>query len=78
MVNLLRSDFRKIISFSNRKMADVLFEYVKMGASVKVTAIEAETKTEAVVIVPVGLSEAEMQARALQKLLYILKKKDNA
>ncbi len=59
-------------------MADVLFEYVRMGASVRVTAIEPDTKTEAVVVVPAGLSEKEMQARAMQKLLYILKKKDEA
>lgn len=59
-------------------MADVLFEYVKMGNSVKVTAIEPETKMEAVVIVPANLSELEMQAKALQKLLYVMKKKDNA
>ena len=55
-------------------MSDVLFEYVRFGSSVKVTAIEPETKTEAVVIVPANLSEQEMQAKALQKLLYILTK----
>ncbi|MCQ2741149.1 MAG: hypothetical protein MJ210_03425 [Alphaproteobacteria bacterium] len=42
---------------------------------VKVTAIEPLTKTEAVVIVPANLSEQQMQAKAMQKLLYVLKKK---
>lgn len=59
-------------------MAGVLFEYVKFGSSVKVTAIEPETKIEAVVIVPAGMPESEMQARALQKLLYVLKKKEDS
>ena len=54
---------------------EVLFEYIRQGNSVKITAIEPLTKTEAVVIVPANLSEQQMQARAMQKLLYILKKK---
>ena len=57
-------------------MAEVLFEYVRHGACVKVTAIDTETQTEAVVVVPVGLSEKDMQAKALQKLVYLLKKKE--
>ena len=54
---------------------EVLFEYIRQGNSVKVTAIEPLTKTEAVVIVPANLTEEQMQARAMQKLLYVLKKK---
>lgn len=59
-------------------MAEILFEYVRKGASVKVTAIEPDTGTEAVVIVPAGLTEAQMQAQAMQKLLYVLKKKEDS
>ena len=54
---------------------EVLFEYIRQGNSVKVTAIEPLTKIEAVVVVPANLTEQQMQARALQKLLYVLKKK---
>ena len=57
-------------------MSEVLFEYMRSGTSVKVTAIEPNTGVEAVVIVPAGVSEQQMQARAMQKLLYILKKKE--
>ena len=57
-------------------MEEVLFEYVRQGALVKVTALEPETGVEAVVVMPVGLSEKEMQARAMQKLLYVLKKRE--
>lgn len=55
-------------------MGDIYFEYVAQGAYVKVSAIEPETKTEAVVVVPRGLSEEQMKYQALQKLMYILKK----
>lgn len=54
---------------------EVLFEYFRQGNLVKVTAIEPTTGVEAVVVVPSNLSEQQMQARAMQKLLYILKKK---
>lgn len=56
-------------------MAEILFEYVQQGTSVKVTAIETETGIEAVVIVPANLSESQMQAKAMQKLRYIMQKK---
>ena len=56
-------------------MAEVLFEYVRQGGTVKVTAIETETGIEAVIIVPANLSENQMQMKALQKLRYIMQKK---
>lgn len=56
-------------------MDEIYFEYVVQGAYVKVSAIEPETKIEAVVVVPRGLSEEQMKYQALQKLSYILKKK---
>ena len=55
-------------------MGDIYFEYVAQGAYVRVSAIEPETKTEAIVVVPRGLSEEQMKYQALQKLMYILKK----
>ena len=55
-------------------MAEVLFEYVRNGNFVKVTAVEPETKVEASVVVPAGLSQEQMQIQALQKLRYVLKK----
>lgn len=56
-------------------MSEIYFEYVVQGAYVKVSAIEPETKTEAIVVVPKSLSEEQMKYQALQKLNYILKKK---
>lgn len=55
-------------------MSEILFEYVRQGAYVKVTAIEPETKTEVCVVVPAGLSEQQMQIQAMKKLQYVLKK----
>lgn len=55
-------------------MSEIYFEYVVQGAYVKVSALEPETKTEAIVIVPRGLTEEQMKYQALQKLSYLLKK----
>lgn len=59
-------------------MGEILFEYVRNGSSVKVTAIEPETRIEASVVVPAGLNEEQMKLQALNKLRYILKKKEES
>lgn len=56
-------------------MAEVLFEYVRQGAYVKVTALEPETRIEASVVVPTSLSQEQMNLQALKKLNYVLRKK---
>ena len=56
-------------------MAEVLFEYIRQVAYVKVTALEPETGIEASVVVPSGLSQEQMNLQALQKLNYVLRKK---
>ncbi len=56
-------------------MSEILFEYIRQGAYVKVTAIEPETRIEASVVVPASLNQEQMQLQALQKLNYILRKK---
>lgn len=55
-------------------MAEILFEFIRRGNVVKVTAIEPETQTEAAVVVPAGLSEDEMKLQAMKRLNYVLKK----
>ena len=55
-------------------MAEILFEYVRQGAYVKVTALEPETRVEASVVVPASLTEEQMQLQALNRLKYVLKK----
>lgn len=58
-------------------MADILFEFLQSGNSMKVTAIEPETQVEATVVVPVSLSQEQMKLQALNKLKYLLKKMEN-
>ncbi len=57
-------------------MSEILFEYVRNGNFVKVTALESATKVEASVVVPAGLSEDQMKLQALNKLRYVLSKKE--
>lgn len=58
-------------------MSEILFEYVRNGSFVKVTALEPETKVEACVVVPANLPQEQMQLQALQKLRYVLKKMED-
>lgn len=55
-------------------MSEVLFEYIRQGNCVKVTAIETETQIEASVVVPTRLSEEQMQIQALRRLKYVMEK----
>ena len=47
---------------------EVYFEFVSIGTSVKVIAIDAATGTEVSVIGPVGAAQADLQQLALGKL----------
>ncbi|MFV0627240.1 MAG: DUF6898 family protein [Alphaproteobacteria bacterium] len=57
-------------------MREVLFEFVRKGELVKVSAIDVETATEAIVIVPHGLTENQMKQHALNRLVYLLQKRE--
>ncbi|MDR1025915.1 MAG: hypothetical protein LBL47_00815 [Lactobacillus sp.] len=56
-------------------MAEILFELIKIGNSVKVTAIDPITGIEAAVVVPSNLPISQAKQQALKKLKYILSKK---
>ncbi len=58
-------------------MAEILFEYVQLGNSMKVTAIDTATSTEVCVITPINISQQQMQQLALQKLQYVMCKENN-
>ena len=55
-------------------MSEILFEYVRQGAYVKVTAIEPQTMIEASVVVPANLTQEQMQIQALRRLKYVMEK----
>ena len=47
---------------------EVLFEFVAVGGSMKVTAIDAATAVEVVVVGPVHTPKTDLQRLALRKL----------
>jgi hypothetical protein len=47
---------------------EVYFEFVQVGAQMRVAAIDADTGIEVVVIAPVSATQAQMQTLALAKL----------
>jgi hypothetical protein len=55
-------------------MAEVLFEFFKVGAIVRVTATDVTTGTEIVIQGPATASPALLQRVALNKLSYVLKR----
>ena len=55
-------------------MAEILFEYVQLGNSMKVIAIDTNTSTEVCVVTPINISQQQMQQLALQKLQYVMNK----
>lgn len=55
-------------------MSEILFEYVRQGNLVKVTALEPDTGIEASVVVPASLSEDQMKIQALNRLRYVMRK----
>lgn len=54
--------------------SDYLIEFVRIGNSVKVSAIDPGSGVEASIIGPAHLSEAELSRNAIAKLKYILAK----
>ena len=51
---------------------EVIFEYLPIGASVKVSAIDVETGLEVSVVGPAIASRAELERLAANKLRYML------
>lgn len=55
---------------------EVLFEFVRVGAYVKVSAIDARTNTEVSIVGPPSAGQAQLKATVLKKLQYVLQKKE--
>ena len=53
-----------------------IIEFITMGKSVKITAIDPDTLTEVCVIAPTSLPKKEMAELAVRKLHYMLQKKE--
>ncbi|HEU0118822.1 MAG TPA: hypothetical protein VFR09_09340 [Alphaproteobacteria bacterium] len=53
---------------------EVFIEYTQVGAIVRVTAVDAETGTEAIFQAPANSSQADLQRMAVNKLNYVMQK----
>ena len=58
-------------------LREVLFEFSAIGNTVKVCAVDPDTMTEATVLGPASAGEAALRQAALQKLRYLLAKRQN-
>jgi hypothetical protein len=56
-------------------MAEVLFEFVQVGASVKVIAIDPASGVEVSIVGSARLTRYSLQQAALRKLRYMLEKR---
>lgn len=65
---------RSVGSRQEGGMAQVLFEMVRVGNAVKVTAIDAKSGTEAVVVGSATLSRYSLEQVALRKLERLMAK----
>jgi hypothetical protein len=53
-----------------------IIEFVRVGDSVKVSAVDPSTGTEACIVAPTtGVTQKHMENLAIQKLEYVLKKR---
>jgi hypothetical protein len=54
---------------------EVLFELVRVGGSVKASAVDTETGVEVSIVGPASVGAAQLKAVALKKLNYVLEKR---
>ena len=54
---------------------DVIIEFRRVGASVKVSAMDPKTLTEVSIVGPVTATEEQLTRTVLKKLDYVLKKR---
>jgi len=55
---------------------EVIIEFIPIGGSVKVTAIDVTTGTEVSAIGPASASQAELERIAIRKLDYVMSKRE--
>ncbi len=57
------------------KGREILFEIMRSGPALRVTAIDVTSMTEVHIPMPVGASEGMCKQAGLQRLTYVLKKR---
>ena len=58
-----------VVTIGRQPKGEVYFEFYPVGRQVKVTAIDADTGIEVVVLGPVQATQADLQQLALRKLM---------
>ena len=61
---------------SDKSKSEFIVEFQQHGSSVKVTVFDPVTMTEVSIVGPSSAGQAELQRTALQKLHYVMNKKD--
>lgn len=56
------------------RRSEVIFEFINVGNSVKVTAFDPETLIEVSIVGPTTATEEHLRMTALRKLEYVLKR----
>ncbi len=59
---------------SGRKRKEYLIEFISMGHTIKVCAVDPITKREVSIVGPATATEEELKRTAVRKLEYVLKK----
>lgn len=59
-------------------IGDVIYEFIAIGNYIKVTAVDVNSGTEAVVLTPQNISQQERQKLAYKKLLYVMTKSEKS
>lgn len=54
---------------------EVIFEFIPVGASMKVTAVDVETAIEVSIVGPSSAAQTELENLAVRKLRYVLEKR---
>lgn len=57
-----------------QRPGEVLFEFRRIGTSVKVSAVDADSGTEVSIVGPASASQSHLRRVALQKLQFVLDK----
>lgn len=58
-------------------MSETLFEFTQVGRIMRVTAIDASTGAEAMILGPANASRHELQSVAAKKLRYVMGKSND-
>jgi ABC-type transport system involved in Fe-S cluster assembly fused permease/ATPase subunit len=66
------------MAYDHIHLPEVLFEFVKQGRYIKVMAVDPKTGTEIAIVGDASATKSRLQKLAIQKLKYVLAKKQQS